>query len=415
MGTIRGYLAEMIIPVIGRATERMTQMGQLCCVWSGGLVAVPALVGALEPGPRDGQDQIARDGSGWSFSRIATRNSRSSSPGPRATSDARQGKAADARQRKTSNARRPKTGDARQTKTSDARQPKGASPDPLKQRRTGRTPEEIEAELRLAELRRALANTDRIRRDSREPKGGRPEQEEKTGRPKKKEQVRLSANRGRIRSMSRAVVIILLITLVLGFLLFNQSEVLQISFENAKIENQINKLTIANTQQRSELVERTDLVRVRERAIALGLIEPGEKQIRKVEIPVSDSLIVFKKNGGEVPGDPATGGPVNGSQAAGEASGMNGSDANGADANGSDVNGAEASAAADSAADANGSSDTDTAQADVSIQEQDETAAAVEGGAEEVPPTDGETTAAETAAQEEGPSPAAAAGRNEGA
>ena len=100
-----------------------------------------------------------------------------------------------------------------------------------------------------------------------------------------------------IRFIYFAIAIIFIVTLLCGILLLNQSRVVKLSFANAEIENQIENLTISNTQQRSELLKRTDLVKVRERAYELGLIEPGEQQVRYVEVPQHDELIIFP--GGE--------------------------------------------------------------------------------------------------------------------
>ncbi|MGI6077036.1 MAG: hypothetical protein ACOYCB_02590 [Fastidiosipilaceae bacterium] len=107
----------------------------------------------------------------------------------------------------------------------------------------------------------------------------------------------LRMSRRHTRSFIFAIAIIFIVTLLCGILLLNQSRVVKLSFANAEIENQIENLTISNTQQRSELLKRTDLVKVRERAYELGLIEPGEQQVRYVEVPQHDELIIFP--GGE--------------------------------------------------------------------------------------------------------------------
>ncbi|HHX37699.1 MAG TPA: hypothetical protein GX717_06945 [Clostridiaceae bacterium] len=104
-------------------------------------------------------------------------------------------------------------------------------------------------------------------------------------------------SRRHTRSFFFAVAIICIVTLLCGLLLLNQSRIVKVSFANAEIENQIERLTISNTQQRSELLKRTDLVKVRERAYELGLIDPGEQQVRYVEVPEHDELIVYP--GGE--------------------------------------------------------------------------------------------------------------------
>ena len=90
------------------------------------------------------------------------------------------------------------------------------------------------------------------------------------------------------------VTVIVTVTLFLGLLLLNQSRIVQISFRNAEIELEIRRLTISNTQRRSEWIAGADLAQIRTRALALGLVDPGEHQIRRVELPQSDELIVYK-------------------------------------------------------------------------------------------------------------------------
>ena len=98
----------------------------------------------------------------------------------------------------------------------------------------------------------------------------------------------------RSRMTAVTVAVIVTVTMFFGLLLLNQSRIVQISFRNSEIEQEIRRLTMSNTQRRSEWIAGADLARIRTRALALGLVEPGENQIRRVELPQSDELIVYE-------------------------------------------------------------------------------------------------------------------------
>lgn len=102
----------------------------------------------------------------------------------------------------------------------------------------------------------------------------------------------LPAPRSRVTAVT--VTVIVAVTLFFGLLLLNQSRIVQISFRNSEIELEIRRLTISNTQRRSEWIGGADLAQIRAKALALGLVDPGENQIRRVELPQSDELIVYE-------------------------------------------------------------------------------------------------------------------------
>lgn len=96
------------------------------------------------------------------------------------------------------------------------------------------------------------------------------------------------------RKTAFAVFIILLVSLFAGTVLLNQSRTIALNFEKARLEEKIKKLTIANTQAESELVENINLEIVRKAAVEMGLMEPAAKQIRILILPEEDTLEIDK-------------------------------------------------------------------------------------------------------------------------
>ncbi len=96
------------------------------------------------------------------------------------------------------------------------------------------------------------------------------------------------------RKTAFAVFIILLVSLFAGTVLLNQSRTIALNFEKARLEEKIKKLTIANTQAESELVENINLEIVRKAAVEMGLMEPAAKQIRILVLPEEDTLEIDK-------------------------------------------------------------------------------------------------------------------------
>ncbi|MGI6546524.1 MAG: hypothetical protein ACOX2M_08955 [Fastidiosipilaceae bacterium] len=101
------------------------------------------------------------------------------------------------------------------------------------------------------------------------------------------------------RKTAFAVFIIFLASLFAGVVLLNQSRTIALNFEKARLEEKIKKLTIANTQAESELVENINLEIVRKAAVEMGLMEPAAKQIRILVLPEEDTLEIDKADNGK--------------------------------------------------------------------------------------------------------------------
>lgn len=105
--------------------------------------------------------------------------------------------------------------------------------------------------------------------------------------------------RSKNRKTAFAVFIIFLASLFAGVVLLNQSRTIALNFEKARLEEKIKKLTIANTQAESELVENINLEIVRKAAVEMGLMEPAAKQIRILVLPEEDTLEIDKADNGK--------------------------------------------------------------------------------------------------------------------
>lgn len=98
--------------------------------------------------------------------------------------------------------------------------------------------------------------------------------------------------RNQIKFFVAMVAMVLTLTGVMGFLLGQQTKLVEINFSNAEIEKQIDRLKIENVQQNSELIAETDLDRIRARALELGMQDPIASQIVYLDVPVQDRLIL---------------------------------------------------------------------------------------------------------------------------
>lgn len=94
----------------------------------------------------------------------------------------------------------------------------------------------------------------------------------------------------RNRRIALTVFVIILIFLFAGGVLFNQSRIVALNFEKAKLEEGIRKLTIANTQAESDLVESVNLEKIRKAALEMGLMDPAANQIRTIILAQEDTL-----------------------------------------------------------------------------------------------------------------------------
>ncbi len=91
----------------------------------------------------------------------------------------------------------------------------------------------------------------------------------------------------------QGLAVVLYITFMFGLILNNQSKLIEAGFDNARLENQIERLQVAITQLDSERSKRTNLLAVRKRAFELGLNLPIAQQILMVNVPTQDQVIVY--------------------------------------------------------------------------------------------------------------------------
>lgn len=83
-----------------------------------------------------------------------------------------------------------------------------------------------------------------------------------------------------------------------GSLVYRQSEIMRLNYENTKIAAAIRLADQSTRQIREELAGRTDLERIRALAIErLGMQDPGTRQIVRVDIPRSDRLVTSEQPG----------------------------------------------------------------------------------------------------------------------
>lgn len=101
-----------------------------------------------------------------------------------------------------------------------------------------------------------------------------------------------ASKRKQIKNFIMVVAFVLALTGIFGFLLGQQTTLVETNFANAELEKQIAKLKIENVQKNSELVASTDLKEIRERALELGLQDPISTQIVYLDVPVKDRLIL---------------------------------------------------------------------------------------------------------------------------
>lgn len=95
---------------------------------------------------------------------------------------------------------------------------------------------------------------------------------------------------GRIFGVACAIT---MIAAIFSGILIRNSRILEMNYANVKIQKEINTLETKTTQLKEELAKKTDLDVIRSLAVStLGMQDPGQKQIVRVEIPVSDQMIV---------------------------------------------------------------------------------------------------------------------------
>lgn len=99
------------------------------------------------------------------------------------------------------------------------------------------------------------------------------------------------SKQSRIVLVSSVAAILLIFTAVI-FLLYNQSRVLAVTAENAKIQKQINEYTKENSKKRESISKNLDLEKIRQEAMRLGLQNPQEQQIRELQESKRDQIVV---------------------------------------------------------------------------------------------------------------------------
>lgn len=85
---------------------------------------------------------------------------------------------------------------------------------------------------------------------------------------------------------------VLLITAMLAFLLYNQSRVVELSMANSSLLAKIQEAQVASVQKESEILQLTDIERIRSEAAKYGFREPGPDQVVYLSIPKQDKLLL---------------------------------------------------------------------------------------------------------------------------
>lgn len=106
------------------------------------------------------------------------------------------------------------------------------------------------------------------------------------------QEIRKSTKRSGIKLFGGVLGIVLILTTMFGFILGQQTKLVELNFENAKIEREITKLEVLQTQRNRELEELFDKHDVRMRALELGMQDPIQSQIVYLNVPVQDRLIL---------------------------------------------------------------------------------------------------------------------------
>lgn len=99
----------------------------------------------------------------------------------------------------------------------------------------------------------------------------------------------------RRKYLAAAVVLIMIVFSGLIALLYNQSRVIEVTAQNAALQQQINDLTKENAQRREEISKSLDLATIRREAERMGLQPPSEMQIVNVKISEEDEIITNLK------------------------------------------------------------------------------------------------------------------------
>lgn len=98
--------------------------------------------------------------------------------------------------------------------------------------------------------------------------------------------------RSRQRIVTASLLIIIAITAAFGLLLVNQARLVEVNYENARLEAQIRRAAIENTQLQEKIVRRTDLAGIEEAALDLGLQPVANGQVIPEARPVQDRMII---------------------------------------------------------------------------------------------------------------------------
>lgn len=104
--------------------------------------------------------------------------------------------------------------------------------------------------------------------------------------------------RQRIALYAPVFLAIIIVALAFSGILVRNSDILKLNYANVTLEKQIALYENETKQIREELAKKTDLKVVRAIAVdRLRMQDPGQKQIVKVIIPQTDSLVMNDENG----------------------------------------------------------------------------------------------------------------------
>ena len=90
-----------------------------------------------------------------------------------------------------------------------------------------------------------------------------------------------------------SIIVIVVFFLAMLFLLYNQSQTLKISYENAELKSQISELQKKNSEKKERLGKEVNVDEVAKKAKKLGFQYPKDEQIVKVKQEEKDSVILF--------------------------------------------------------------------------------------------------------------------------
>lgn len=98
----------------------------------------------------------------------------------------------------------------------------------------------------------------------------------------------------RAKSIITIVALIVIITGLFAFVMIRQSHIIEQNFSNTRLENEINEIKAANTEEYEELLSEIDLAEIEQQALQMyGLRKPAQSQKIHISLSNKDRVVVY--------------------------------------------------------------------------------------------------------------------------